>query len=314
LARSGWRPASGELLVVITADEETGGELGAQWLCEQHPEAVRSDYVVNEGGGFAFELDGRRLYTICVGEKGIFRFRLRTRGAAGHASLPRIGENALLKLAPLISKLREQPPPEATPEGIEFLSAVLAEDVAEADLDGAIERLRATEPLLADYLAEPMQSVTLAPTRAQASEKANVIPSSASVLVDCRVPPGLGEREVRESVEALLGPEGYELEFTEKVTGNSSPTSSPLREAIEGWLAEADPGASLAPIVMPGFSDSNWFRSAFDAATVYGFCPQRRRGLFEATPLIHGADERIPTDDIELAARFYFDLPVRMLG
>jgi acetylornithine deacetylase/succinyl-diaminopimelate desuccinylase-like protein len=119
---------------------------------------------------------------------------------------------------------------------------------------------------------------------------------------------------VREQVEALLGPEGYELEFTEEVTGNTSPTSSPLREAIEGWLAEADPGAGVAPIVMPGFSDSNWFRSAFEDAAVYGFCPQRRRGLFEAAPLIHGADERIPTEDVELAARFFFELPVRMLG
>ena len=314
LARSGWRPSSGELLLVITADEETGGELGAQWLTDQHPDAVRSDFVVNEGGGACFELDGRRLYTLCVGEKGIFRFKLRVRGAAGHASLPRIGENALLKLAPLVAQLTEQPPPEPTPEGIEFLSAVLAEDVAEADLAGAIERLRAAEPLLADYLAEPMQSVTLAPTRAWASEKANVIPSSAQVLVDCRVPPGQGEREVRERVEALLGPEGYELEFTEEVTGNTSPMDSPLRDEIERWLADVDPGAGVAPIVMPGFSDSNWFRSAFEGATVYGFCPQRRRGLFEATPLIHGADERIPTDDVELAARFFFDLPVRMLG
>jgi len=314
LAGSGWRPASGQLLVVITADEETGGELGAQWLTEEHPDTVRSDYVVNEGGGASFEHDGRRLYPICVGEKGIFRFRLRTRGAAGHASLPRIGENALLKLAPLVARLREQPPPEATTEGIAFLSAVLSEDVAEADLAGAIERLRDTEPLLADYLAEPMQSVTLAPTRAWASEKANVIPSGAGVLVDCRVPPGHGEREVRERVEALLGSDGYELEFTEQVTGNTSPLASPLRDEIEGWLADVDPGAALAPIVMPGFSDSNWFRSAFEDATVYGFCPQRARGLFEATPLIHGADERIPTSDVELAARFFFDLPVRMLA
>ncbi len=315
LARGGWRPASGDLLLVIVADEETGGELGAKWLCEQHPDAVRSDFVVNEGGGSAFEFDGRRLYTLCVGEKGIFRFKLRARGVAGHASIPRIGENALVKLAPLIQRLAEQPPLEPTEEGLEFLGAVLGEPVSGADgIDRGLEALRAEQPLIADYLAEPMLSVTLNPTRAWGSEKANVVPSMAEVLVDCRVPPGMGETEVRDRVKGLLGDEGYELEFTEEVTGNRSPADSPLAGAIRDWLADADPGAELAPIAMPGFSDSNWFRAAFDAATVYGFCPHRRRGLLEAAPLIHGADERVPVEDLELASRFFFELAPRMLG
>src|SRR4030095_15129755 len=103
-----WRPTSGDLLVVTTADEEMGAEAGAQWLCREHPAAVRSDYVLNEGGGVAFELDGRRYYTLCVGEKGVFRFLLRTHGRAGHASVPALGDNALLKLAPLLARLREQ--------------------------------------------------------------------------------------------------------------------------------------------------------------------------------------------------------------
>ena len=99
---------------MITADEEVGGGLGAHWLCEQHPDKVRSDFVVNEGGGELVELGGRRLYMLSVGEKGIFRMKLRTHGEAGHASLPRIGDNALLKLAGYLAALSEQPPPEPT--------------------------------------------------------------------------------------------------------------------------------------------------------------------------------------------------------
>jgi acetylornithine deacetylase/succinyl-diaminopimelate desuccinylase-like protein len=71
LGQSEWRPA-GELLLVLTADEEVGGGLGAHWLCEQHPDKVRADFIVNEGGGESVELGGRRLYTLSVGEKGIF--------------------------------------------------------------------------------------------------------------------------------------------------------------------------------------------------------------------------------------------------
>jgi acetylornithine deacetylase/succinyl-diaminopimelate desuccinylase-like protein len=334
LAREGWRPSSGELLVVATADEEMGAAKGAQWLCREQPDRVRCDYVLNEGGGAAFELGGTRFYTLCVGEKGVFRFLVQTEGRAGHASVPALGDNALLKLAPLIERLREQPPIEATPEAIEFVSALLREDIA-ADLGSlpeAVERVRAKAPEVVAYLIEPMLRVTMVPTRVRASEKENVIPSSAETLVDCRVPPGMEEEEVRRHAMAILGEggrsdadpvapgrgaeeaTGFELEFTEHVVGNRSPSHSPLRELIEEWLADNDPGAQLVPMVMSGFSDSHWFRKAFGSATVYGFCPQRELSLLDAAPLVHSADERAAVSDVEFAARFYRDTVQRVLG
>ena len=57
------------------------------------------DIVVNEGGGDAFEFGGAAL-RVGVAEKGVFRFTLTTRGSAGHASIPRIGDNALSSSRP----------------------------------------------------------------------------------------------------------------------------------------------------------------------------------------------------------------------
>jgi acetylornithine deacetylase/succinyl-diaminopimelate desuccinylase-like protein len=315
LGGSGWRPRTGDLMLVITADEEVGGELGAHWLCEQHPDKVRSDFVVNEGGGELVEFDGRRLYTLSVGEKGIFRMRLKTHGEAGHASLPRIGDNALLKLAGYLSALSEQPPPEPTEVGEALLEALLGEPFnGQEGVRAGLERIRAEQPLLADYLVEPMLGVTLTPTKAEGGKKANVIPSQAEALIDCRVPPGYGKDEARGQLAALIGEGDYDVEFSEAVVGNSSPMESPLADAIRGWLADADPEAEIAPTVMPGFSDSNPFRTAFPDAVVYGFCPHREIGLLDAAPLIHGADERVPASDIELSARFFYELPQRMLA
>ncbi len=327
LGREGWRPRRGELLVVTTADEEMGAVAGAQWLCREHPEKVRCDYVLNEGGGASFELGGRRFYTLCVGEKGVFRFRVHAQGTAGHASTPGLGDNALLKLAPLLERLRRQPPPEPTPEGLAFLSALGGSDLDRdpSELAAAIEVLRETAPELVAYLVDPMLRVTLVPTQARASEKENVIPSHAEVLVDCRVPPGMNEADARQrAVEVLGSPNGagptggaataYELEFVEHAAGNRSPARSPLAEMIEGWLSRVDPGATLVPIVMAGFSDSNWFRGAFGSAIVYGFCPQREMSLDEATPLVHNADERAAVADIGLATRFYRDIVLAALG
>jgi acetylornithine deacetylase/succinyl-diaminopimelate desuccinylase-like protein len=315
LGENGWRPPAGDLLLVLTSDEEAGGGLGARWVCEEHSEKVFSDYVVNEGGGAAVEVGGRRVYTLSVGEKGIFRMLLRAEGRAGHASLPRIGDNALLKLARHLSALSEQPPPEATPVGEALLEALLGEPCSGREgIRAGLERLREQQPLLADYLVEPMLSVTLTPTRAQAGRKANVIPSEAEALIDCRVPPDLGEEEAKRQLAALLGDDDYTVEFSEAVIGSTSPLDSPLADAIRDWLSEVDPEAVLAPTVMPGFSDSNPFRAAFPDAAVYGFCPHREIGLIEAAPLIHGADERVPAGDVELAARFFYELPQRMLA
>jgi len=312
LAEAGWRPESGELLVVVTADEETGAAHGAQWLCREHPEKVRCDMVVNEGGGGLHELDGRRVYSCCVGEKGVFRFTLSTEGRAGHASIPRIGDNALTKLAPLLASMAQgQPELELTSEPAAFMAALGI--AVNGDPRASLDELERRDPRLA-VLVEPMLGVTLTPTMASASRKINVIPSHAEVKVDCRVPPGHGQEEARERIASVLGEDGYSLVFDEQVVGNRSAPDAPLMELIRGWIGREDPGARVAPTVLPGFTDSRWFRDAFPECVAYGFFPTRAMGALEANPLIHGADERIPVEDLAMAARFYAWLAPEVLG
>jgi acetylornithine deacetylase/succinyl-diaminopimelate desuccinylase-like protein len=314
LAREGWRPARGELLVVAVVDEETGGALGAQWITETHPDKVRCDYLLNEGGGAVFEYGGRRRYGVCCAEKGVFRFTIATDGVAGHASMPKMGDNALLKLAPLLERLGARQPSYAlTAEPAAFLRG-LGEDAN--DPAAAIARLQAADPRLVTMF-EPMLGVTFTPTRVSASEKINVIPSRAELKVDCRVPPGLGEDEVRRAIEEVLGPSdenGFRIAFDERVVGNRSPLDSPLRETIDAWIAANDPGAETVPVILPGFTDSRHFRTAFPDCVAYGFFPHKHQTLFEAAPLVHGADERIDVRDLGYATRFFADAARRLLG
>jgi acetylornithine deacetylase/succinyl-diaminopimelate desuccinylase-like protein len=309
LAEEGWRPESGELLVIVTADEEAGAVQGAKWLCEQMPDRVRCDLVVNEGGGDSFEFGGQRRYLVEVAEKGVFRFTLTTHGSAGHASIPRIGDNALTKLAPFIEALSGgRPVVERSAESDALVHALGLEP------DTAVRDLEESDPRLA-VLFEPTLGVTFAPTMVSASEKINVIPAHAKLQVDCRVPPGLGEDHVRMRLSELLGSgNGYELSFAETVVGNASPLESELMEHIRDFVGREDPGAAIAPYVMPGFTDSRWFREAFPECVAYGFFPQRAMDLFEAAPLIHGKDERIPVEDLGLAARFFAELAPKVLG
>jgi acetylornithine deacetylase/succinyl-diaminopimelate desuccinylase-like protein len=311
LASTGWRPAHGDLLVVSVVDEETGGGQGAVWLTEHHPQAVRCDMLLNEGAGAVLPFDGERVYEVCVAEKGVFRFTVTTDGVAGHASTPKIGDNALLKMVPLLQAIAERQPAYDVSDAPRELLAGLGVPI-DGDPGAALDAVRERDPVLA-ALVEPMLGVTLAPTRIFASEKINVIPSRARLAVDCRTPPGMEEEQVRRRIEEVLGADGYALEFTEKVVGNASPTDSPLMDALRGWIAREDPEARVLPTMLPAFTDSRTFRDAFPECVAYGFFPQREMNLFETWPLVHSRDERIATADLGFAARCYRDVAKELL-
>jgi acetylornithine deacetylase/succinyl-diaminopimelate desuccinylase-like protein len=312
LAREGWRPARGDLLVVVLVDEEVGGELGASWICDRHPDKVRCDLLLNEGGGAVIPFDGERIYGVCIGEKGVFRFRLTTDGVAGHASIPKIGDNALLKMAPLLARMADRQPDFDLTDGARALLEGLGL-APDGDASAALERLRERDAGLA-LLVEPMLGVTLAPTRISASEKINVIPATAELGVDCRIPPGLDEQHALARIREVLGDDGYRLEFTERVPGNGSPVATPLMDAIERWIGEHDAGARVLPTILPGFTDSRTFRETFPECVAYGFFPQRHMSLYETAPLIHAADERIDVRDLGFAAAFFRDVCRELLG
>ena len=143
LARAGWRPAHGDLLVVVVVDEEVGGTDGAIWLCDHHPGLVRCDELLNEGAGAVIPYGGERLHGVCVAEKGVFRFTLATDGVAGHASMPHLGDNALLKLAPLLARdARRAARATTSPPGAALLLEGLGVPL-DGDPGAAVEAVRA---------------------------------------------------------------------------------------------------------------------------------------------------------------------------
>ncbi|HET6508692.1 MAG TPA: M20/M25/M40 family metallo-hydrolase [Baekduia sp.] len=309
LAASGWRPERGDLLVIVVVDEETGGADGAIWLTENHPALVRCDYLLNEGAGTVIPHGSERLYGVCIAEKGVFRLALTTHGAAGHASMPNVADNALPKLAPLLEALAtRRPSPDLTEAPRTLLSALGFEDV---------EALRAANPALAAFF-EPMASVTFAPTIISAGEKINVIPSRAELKVDCRVPPGHGRETAEQRLLEVLGDAGrgqaYDVAWLEEVVGNGSPAASPLMDAIARFVEAEDPGARVVPMMLPAYTDSRAFRDAFPECVAYGFFPQREMTLGEMWPLVHGKDERIAAADVGFAARAYRSIALELLG
>ncbi len=296
LAREGFAPA-GDLVFAACADEEVGTGFGLQWLCKSHPEAVRTDYALNEGAGERLELFGRPFYLCSSAEKMSSPFRLFVRGRAGHASVPGIADNALVKAAPLIERLAAyRPELQLGPETSAMIEAMTGEALSP---EAALELARERDELAAELLA-PLLSLTLSPTMISASRTRNVIPHLCTVDVDCRLLPGQTQAEVEPILRDVLGDGDFDFGWLEGWGGTRSELGTPLWDAVASFVETIEPEASLLPVCVAGFTDSHWLRDAF-GTVAYGFCPSRAMDPQLASRLIHSADERAAVDDLELA-------------
>jgi len=275
----------------------------------EHPEAVRCEYALNEGAGDRVVLGGRPVYLCAAAEKMTAPFLIRTRGRSGHASMPGLADNALLKAAPLIERLSAyRPEPQHGPETEGFFR-VLTGEVGPAG--EAVAAARAIHPLAGD-LIEPLLQMTFAPTMISASQKRNVIPAVCEISVDCRLLPGQTAADAEAAVREALGDGGWELELLPAQGGTRSPLDTPLWSAIESFVAGSEPGAVVAPVCCAGFTDSHWLREAF-GTVAYGFFPARMDPELMAR-LIHSADERALVDDLELGVEFFRHAARTVLG
>jgi acetylornithine deacetylase/succinyl-diaminopimelate desuccinylase-like protein len=312
LAREGFTP-SGDLIFAATADEEAGDGFGLEWLCEEHPDAVRCDYAINEGGGERMDLpDGTPLYQVTTAEKMTAPFRLTVHGRSGHASMPSIADNALVNATHLIQRIADfKPEPQLGPEVEGFLRVVLG-DVPPASQ--VVERVAELSPMAA-ALVEALLAPTFSPTIISASKKRNVIPALCEVEIDCRLLPGQHPEHVEPMIRAVLGGDvQYDLEWIEARGGTRSALDTPLWTALEEFIGDAVPGAKAAPLTCAGFTDSHWLRDAF-GTVAYGFFPASGELPGEvAATLIHSADERIPVADLELGVNWLRHAAQRVLS
>ena len=301
LAREGFRP-NGDLIFIAAADEEVGAGFGLQWLVEAHPEAVRAEYALNEGAGDRVVFGGQPYYVCSTAEKMSAPFRLRVLGRSGHASMPGIADNALVKAAEVIRLISEYRPEQRYGPETEALMRELTGGEL-PPVEEAVERAAQVHPLAAAAL-EPLLSLTMSPTMVSASQKRNVIPAVCEIVVDRRLQPGQTVEEAETVVRSLIPDEiDYEYQLMEAQGGTRSGMDTPLWEAVDSFVQATEPGARTVPLCVAGFTDSHWVRAAF-GTIAYGFFPLRTMDVELATRLIHSADERAHVEDLELGVEF----------
>ncbi len=307
----------GDIIFAATADEEKGGIKGVKWLIENHPDLIKADFVINEGGGIPIKIGDRLLYTIQVAEKGVFVVKIKTFGKPAHASTPQLGENAISKMAEIIKRISEyKSPVNIVPivrEFIEKLGRVTAQR-ALIDLlltpeftDNVLNIIAKENKIIAEMIRASVRN-TITPTMIKGGLKENIVPDYCELTLDCRILPGKTVDDLKNEINEVLKGLDFELEVVGGNVGSESSRETILYEVIEKILHKYVPNALLVPVMSTGATDSRYFRLMLNS-TCYGFWPTSPESTLEKLiPLIHGIDERISVKDIEFSIRVLYDI------
>ena len=293
-----------DIIILATADEETGGSAGAGWLVHHRRELLGdAEYLLTEGDHIHLR-GGQKIVQVSVAEKTPCWLKLVAHGEAGHGSTPP-RFTAVTRLVRALNKIRRYEPPISLVPAVESYFAALA-PLEKEPLRGELIHMRDAleEPqFLADFTRNPRQNAlirdTITPTVLQGSLKTNVIPAEASAQLDCRLLPGESPSAFIAQLRSVIGDDAISVETVLSFPASSSDPSSSLITAIR-QLSLADlGGAPVIPSVIPGFTDSHYFREQGVAS--YGFIPFVLTEEEEKT--VHGSNERVSIQNLENGVR-----------
>jgi len=290
------------IVIVFFADEEAGGIYGSRWMAEKHPEVFAGcSETVSEVGGFSLTLlSGKRVYAIEASQKGIEWMRLTAEGVAGHGSMVN-NANAVTRLSEAIAKIGNY----TWPQRITKTSDLFFQKISE--ISGKPYDKNNLQPLIDEV--GPMGKMigatlcnTTNPTMLEAGYKANVIPQSASAVVDGRTLPGY-EKELLDTVRSLVG-EHVKVESLVSDIPLEVEFGGPLVDAMIAAIKSEDPDGIPIPYLLSGGTDNKALAKL--GIVGYGFSPLKLPPDLDFTGLFHGIDERVPVDSLQFGARTLF--------
>jgi len=296
--RTGRKPPR-DVVLAFVADEEAGGTFGASWLVDHHPGLFEGcTEAISEVGGFSLSVnDDVRLYMIETAQKGMGWLRLTAEGTAGHGSMLST-DNAVTELCDAVARLgRHEFPLHLTQTVRRFLAEV--SDAYGVELDpNDLDQVRSVLGPMSRIVGATLRN-TANPTMLDAGYKHNVIPSSASAMVDGRFLPGFEDAFERE-LDEVLGPR-ITREYTHYDIALETEFEGALVEAMVASLKAEDPGARPVPYALSGGTDAKSFSRL--GIRGFGFAPLRLPADLDFSGMFHGVDERVPLDALRFGVR-----------
>ena len=301
-SRSGFVPTR-DIVLAFFADEEAGMTFGSRWMTEHHPEVFEGcSEAISEVGGFSVTVaDGKRLYFVEAAQKGIHWMKLTAKGRAGHGSMMN-NDNALTSLTEAVAKIGRHEWPQRYTNTVKLLFKKIAEATGkpydENDLRPLLKEIGPTERMIGATLQN-----TANPTMLDAGYKANVIPGSASAVIDGRFLPGY-ENELNETIRSIIGAD-IEIETISRDIALEVDFEGDLVDAMCQAIIKFDPEGIPVPYLMSGGTDN---KALSELGIVgYGFSPLRLPADLDFMALFHGVDERVPISGLHFGVNVLKD-------
>lgn len=301
----------GDVILAMVSDEEAGGEFGAKYLVQNHPqlfEGVR--YALGEFGGFSFPIGKQRFYPIMVAEKQICVLRAVVRGTSGHGSLKN-RYSATARLAQVLRQLDRHPLPiHLTPVAKDLFQSIssnqrlpisiLFRQLGCTRTAGWALRAMGERGLLFGHLLRNTANATLL----RGGDQINVVPSEIELGLDGRLLPGFTPDDLISELKVILG-DDVDLEVVDHDPGPPEPDMG-LFDTLADVLRQADPQGIPVPMLLPGATDGRFLARL--GIQSYGFLPMLLPPDFAFSETIHGPNERVPIDALEFGCEAMYQV------
>jgi acetylornithine deacetylase/succinyl-diaminopimelate desuccinylase-like protein len=308
---------SRDVIFVANSDEEQSGEWGMGWLIANHPELIRAEFAVNEGGRVRI-VGGKQLYVAVQNtEKVSHVVTVTAHGPGGHASVPLAG-NVVLRLGRALAKLSDyREPVQVNPTTREFFSRLAAVwqnreeraamgDVASHD---ARRQMRGARVLGRTPVFDAVLRNGISATIVQGGIRSNVIPTDATATLNVRTLPGQSIDGLVKRLERLVNDSLVEFKINSR--GEDAPASdfnSPMFAAIRESAAALDPNLTTVPYLSTGATDSARLRAW--GMQAFGLLPFPLNQDDEER--MHGNDERVPLASLEFGTKLVYGAIARV--
>lgn len=307
-------PLKRDLIFLATADEESGGFMGASWFAEHHADLLKNaGFLLNEGGGGLARPNGQVNFKFGIAEKVPVWVRLTAFGSSGHGSVPNPDSAVTHILAALQRIQAYQPPVILTPLVEGYFKALAASETEPTKQRYENIRESVKDPVFLRELHEhhPMDYALLTSTANinvihDSTGKVNVVPSKAEAEVDFRLVPGSNGDEWVEEVRKIVADPSIKVFKMVSWETIDSPIDSALTRTFQEVLTEKYPGATFIPGVQTAFTDSHWFRHLGIAA--YGLNAMVAPSAEEMGVGVHGNDERVSITAWKKALPIYYEI------
>lgn len=309
--KEGYKPKRTVKLALTCGEETNGAFNGAEWLAANKRDLIDAEFALNEGGGGDSDGQGKVIgQSVQVGEKTFANFRLETRNAGGHSSVP-VRDNAIYQLARALTRIDEYEFPvemtETTRRYFAEAGAARGDRVGEAmaalaknPADKAAEAVVNTDRFLHGNLR-----TTCVATLLDGGHAPNALPQRAGANINCRIFPGHSIESIREELAKVIGDPGVTV--AQLPPKRPAPPAPPLDPKVIGpmekLVAKYWPGLKVIPSMANGYTDATFLGAA--GIPTYGI-----PGIWGDPDGngVHGLNERAEVKAVYVGRDFMFDL------